>query len=325
MVSNDFLLETIIFKIIIKMSEAVLRIKNLSHRYSVKWAIKDINLEIDKKGIYGLLGSNGAGKSTTMNIMCGVIKQTEGSVEICGYDTITNAVESRKKIGFLPQKPPVHPEMTVYEYLHYTTTLRLIPKDEVEQAIEDVLNVCNLGHMRDRLISNLSGGYQQRVGIAQAIIHRPEVVIFDEPTNGLDPNQIIDIRDLIRNIAKERTVILSTHMLSEVQAVCDRIIMIEHGNIIFNGSVRDFNNHVMPDTVFVTLLEMPAEEDLLALEDVMGVEMLGDNNYRLKCQNPRDVVKNVVKASVEKGWDLDAIYVEKSSMDDIFAVLSNNK
>ncbi len=306
-------------------NDQIVKIENLSHRYSVKWAVKDINITIDKRGIYGLLGSNGAGKSTIMNIMCGVIKQTDGNVYICGIDTIGNPVASRVKIGFLPQKPPLQNELTVLEYLKHCAVLRLIPKSEVNAALVDVMKICNLEHMKDRLISNLSGGYQQRVGIAQAIIHKPEVVIFDEPTNGLDPNQILEIRGLIRDIAKDRTVILSTHILSEVQAVCDKIIMIENGSVIFNGTVSEFDSYISPDTVYVSLLDMPTIESIESIDGVISAVSLGTTEYRIKCDDTATAIQNIVTASVANGWRLDAINVEKSSMDDIFALLSKDQ
>ena len=199
------------------MNESILKIENLSHRYSVQWAIRDINFEINKNGIYGLLGSNGAGKSTTMNIICGVLKQTEGSVSIKGIDMRKDPVQAKRHIGFLPQIPPLHPDLTVEEYLVHCANLRYVPKNDVNKAVDEVTVRCGISHFKKRLIRNLSGGYQQRLGIAQAIIHNPDFVVFDEPTNGLDPNQIVEIRHLIKEIAQERTVILSTHILTEVQ------------------------------------------------------------------------------------------------------------
>ena len=203
------------------MEESIVKVEHLSHRYSVQWAIRDINFEITENGIYGLLGSNGAGKSTTMNIMCGVLKQTEGEVFIKGVSMRENPVEAKRYIGFLPQKPPLYNDLTVEEFLAFTANIRRIPTGEVAEAIKVVMGRCGLSHFRKRLVRNLSGGYQQRLGIAQAIIHNPAFVVLDEPTNGLDPNQIVEIRHLIKEIAEERTVILSTHILSEVQATCD--------------------------------------------------------------------------------------------------------
>ena len=208
------------------MQESILKIEHLSHRYNIQWAVRDISFEIPKRGIYGLLGSNGAGKSTTMNIISGVIKQTEGSIFIKGVDARKSSIDAKRHIGFLPQKPPLYGDLTVEEFLRYSARLRWVSNQELKSSVEEVLSRCGITHFRKRLIKNLSGGYQQRVGIAQAIIHKPDIVIFDEPTNGLDPNQIMEVRHLIKDIAQERTVILSTHILPEVQATCDHIMML---------------------------------------------------------------------------------------------------
>ena len=191
------------------MEEPIVKVEHLSHRYSIQWAVRDISFEIPRRGIYGLLGSNGAGKSTTMNIISGVIKQTEGQVFIKGIDARKRPVDAKRHIGFLPQKPPLYGDLTVEEYLIHCARLRWVADKDIIPAVDEVLAKCGITHFRKRLIKNLSGGYQQRVGIAQAIVHKPDLVIFDEPTNGLDPNQIMEIRHLIRDIAKDRTVILS--------------------------------------------------------------------------------------------------------------------
>lgn len=250
------------------MGETIVKVEKLSHRYSVQWAVRDINFEITKNGIYGLLGSNGAGKSTIMNIMCGVLKQTEGKVYIQGVDLAENPVDAKRHIGFLPQKPPLNMDLTVEEYLSFTANLRWIPMVEVSRAVKAVMGRCDITHFRKRLIRNLSGGYQQRIGIAQAIIHNPKFVVLDEPTNGLDPNQIVEIRHLIQEIAEERTVILSTHILSEVQATCDYIRMIEQGQLVFAGTVNEFDNYIVPNTLFVSLAAVPPVGELAAIPGV---------------------------------------------------------
>jgi ABC-2 type transport system ATP-binding protein len=304
------------------MEEPIIKVERLSHRYSSQWAIRDIEFEITKNGIYGLLGSNGAGKSTTMNIMCGVLKQTEGNVYVKGINMRDNPVEAKRRIGFLPQKPPLHTDLTVEEYLKYCARLRHIPSREMDKAVADVMERCAIAHFRRRLIRNLSGGYQQRVGIAQAIIHNPEFVVLDEPTNGLDPNQIIEIRALVKEIAEQRTVILSTHILSEVQATCDYIRMIEQGRVVFAGTVDEFDNYIVPSTLIVTMVSMPPAEELRSIPGVVGVEELGGPKYRLKFSDGQDVKERVVETSVAKGWRLTEIFAEKSSLDAIFAELS---
>ena len=307
------------------MEEPVLKVEHLSHRYSLQWAVRDISFEIPRRGIYGLLGSNGAGKSTTMNIVCGVIKQTEGQVTIKGIDTRKDPVAAKRHIGFLPQKPPLYGDLTVEEYLLHCARLRWVPDDRLHDAVEEVMQRCGILHFRNRLIKNLSGGYQQRVGIAQAIVHKPDLVVFDEPTNGLDPNQIMEVRHLIKDIAEERTVILSTHILTEVQAICDHIMMIEEGRLVFMGSVEEFDNYIAPNTLLVTLKQPPTLEELLQLEGIVNGESLGDNRFRLGFKDVDGVVERLVETSVARRWQLVEVGVEKKSLEAIFAELSKKK
>lgn len=307
------------------MEKSILRVENLSHRYATQWAIRDINLEIAGSGIYGLLGSNGAGKSTLMNIMCGVLRQTEGDVFIKGVSIKENPVCAKGFLGFLPQKPPLHNELTVEEYLTYCAQIRKMESSEIPAALENVMARCSIHHFSKRLIGNLSGGYQQRVGIAQAIIHNPAFVVMDEPTNGLDPNQIAEVQHLIRDIARERTVILSTHILSEVQTICDYIYMIEQGNMVFNGTVDEFDNYITPSTLFVSLLSPPPAEELIRIPGVMSVDPLGGANFRVQFSESSEVTEKIVEASVRKNWRLTEIRVEKNSMDAVFAELSKSK
>lgn len=307
------------------MEEAIVKVVNLSHRYSVQWAIQGISFDVQKNGIQGLLGSNGAGKSTLMNIMCGVLRQTDGDVYINGMNTKDNPVEAKRFIGFLPQHPPLRIDLTVEEYLTYCAYLRWIPSVEVKSAVEETMEKCKITHFRKRLIRNLSGGYQQRVGIAQAIIHKPVLVVLDEPTNGLDPNQIIEIRHLIKEIAEERTVILSTHMLTEVQAICNHIRMIEEGHLVFSGTVDEFNNYIVPNSLLVTLKQAPPLNELLQLEGIVDGEEMGDHRFRLNFKDVNGVVERLVETSVERKWQLVEVGVEKKSLDAIFAELSKKK
>lgn len=307
------------------MEESIVKVEHLSHRYSVQWAIRDINFEITKNGIYGLLGSNGAGKSTTMNIMCGVLKQTEGDVYIKGISISKNPVEAKRHIGFLPQVPPLHPDLTVEEYLEYCAELRHIPDREVKKAIEAVMIRCGISHFAKRVIHNLSGGYQQRVGIAQAIIHNPELVIFDEPTNGLDPNQIVEIRNLVKEIAEERAVMLSTHILPEVQVTCDQIRMIESGKMVFSGTMDEFDNYIKPDSLVVLMDAPPSESELRAIPGIVSVENLTEKRFRLHFDTTDMITERVIETSVANGWHLQEINLEKSSLDVIFAKLSGKK
>ena len=305
------------------MANKIVEVKHLSHRYSVDWAIKDINFEISTKGVFGLLGSNGAGKSTTMNIICNVLTQTEGDVFINGVDLRKDPITAKKFIGFLPQKAPLHTDMTVDEYLYHCADIRLMPKSEIPVAVERAKAKCGIAHFSKRVISNLSGGYQQRVGIAQSIIHDPMFVILDEPTNGLDPNQIIEIRRLIREIAEERAVLISTHILPEVQAACDYIMMIEHGNMVFKGSIEEYNNYMDPSVLLVIMHNAPeGDSELLKIEGMERVERLTRTRFRLHFKGDDSIVSRVVNEAVRNNWHLREISLEKESLDKVFAKLS---
>lgn len=304
------------------MEKSIVSVKNLSHRYSVQWAVKDVSFEINEKGVTGLLGSNGAGKSTTMNIICGVLNQTQGDVFINGVNLREDPVEAKKNIGFLPQQPPLYTDLTVGEYLRHAAFLRLLEPDKVDEAVDLALEKCSITHFRDRLIKNLSGGYQQRVGIAQAIVHNPQFVVLDEPTNGLDPNQIVDIRNLIRDIAKHHAVLLSTHILSEVQAICDNIYMIESGKLVFSGTMEEFDNYVAPESFIVEFANSPAKEVLENLTENNGIEALEDGSYRIFLKDDISITEKYIQESVKQNWNLKNIYVERASLSEIFAQLS---
>lgn len=304
------------------MEKAIVTVKNLSHRYSVQWAVKDVSFDITGKGVMGLLGSNGAGKSTTMNIICGVLNQTEGEVYINGINLRENPVEAKKFIGFLPQQPPLYTDLTVEEYLRNAAYLRLMDKSEVDNAVNVALEKCSITHFRHRLIKNLSGGYQQRVGIAQAIVHNPSFVVLDEPTNGLDPNQIVEIRNLIREIAKNHAVLLSTHILSEVQAICDEIKMIESGHLVFSGTMEEFDNYIAPESFIVEFVNPPQKEEIENLAKNKGVEQLDKNSFRVFFGEDASVTEKYIAESVKKNWDLKKLLVERCSLEEIFAQLS---
>ncbi|BEI57543.1 MAG: ABC transporter ATP-binding protein [Butyricimonas faecihominis] len=304
------------------MLNKIVEVKHLSHKYSVDWAIRDINFAIKENGVFGLLGSNGAGKSTTMNIICNVLTQTEGDVFINGINLRERPIEAKKFIGFLPQKAPLHTEMTVDEYLYHCADIRLMPKKEIPEAMERAKAKCGITHFSKRQIRNLSGGYQQRVGIAQAIIHNPLFVILDEPTNGLDPNQIMEVRRLIQEIAKDRAVLISTHILPEVQAVCDYIMMIEHGQKVFEGTINAFNTYMSPSALLTIMHNAPSSEELMKIEGVERVERLTNTRIRLHFKGDDSIIRRVVEQAVSNQWHLREISLEKESLDKVFAKLS---
>lgn len=302
----------------------IVEVKNLSHSYNngADWAIKDINLSISAKGVFGLLGSNGAGKSTTMNIICNVLTQTSGTVELNGVDLRKDPIEAKKHLGFLPQKAPLHPELTVWDYLYHCADLRQVPKKQISEAVEQAMEKCSITHFRDRIIRHLSGGYQQRVGIAQAIIHNPPFVVLDEPTNGLDPVQILEIRELIKQIAETRAVLISTHILPEVQAMCDYIVMIEQGRMVFSGSIDEFAGFLAPSAILAIMHNAPSDEELMSIEGMERVERLTRTRLRLHFTGSADIFGRIVDRAVAGGWELREISLEKESLDKVFAKLS---
>ena len=305
------------------MQNPIVRIEHLSHRYATAWAIKDINIEINQTGIVGLLGSNGAGKSTTMNILCGVLNQTEGNVFIDGFNLREDPESAKKLIGFLPQNPPLYMDLTVDEYLTHCAYLRLVDKKNIKQAVEAAKERCGITHFSHRLIRNLSGGYRQRVGIAQAIIHRPKLVVLDEPTNGLDPNQILEVRSLIKEIALDRAVIFSTHILTEVQILCKEVRMIDSGRMVFADTMDAFNNYVEPHSVLTHMENPPSEAVLLDIPGITRVDFLTSRSIRLYFSGDQAITEQIIRASVQNDWGLREIALDKSSLDEIFAQLSN--
>lgn len=302
--------------------ESIVRVVNLSHRYATAWAIRDINIDINKKGIFGLLGSNGAGKSTTMNILCGALNQTQGEVYIDGVDIRKKPLAAKKHIGFLPQTAPLYLDLTVYEYLLYCARLRDIEESKISAEIEEVMEKCGVKQVQNRLLKNLSGGYRQRVGIAQSIVHKPKLVILDEPTNGLDPVQIIEVRNLIKEIANERTVIISSHILSEIQLLCQEIIMIEQGKLVFSDSIDAFNNYIAPQSILLEFENPPSPELLTGMKGVNRVERLTPKSFRVFYDGNKGVCEQIITTSVNREWRLTQLSVEKNSVDEIFKQLT---
>ena len=309
------------------MENNLLEVKNLSHSYNggKQWAVKDMDFSYNNIGVLGLVGSNGAGKSTMMNIMCGVLNQTKGDIFINGINLRENPIEAKKYIGFLPQKPPLHFDLTIEEYLVHCANLRLVPKEKVAEYVTEAMDRCGITHFRNRLISNLSGGFQQRVGIAQSILHKPKFVVMDEPTNGLDPNQILEIRALINEIATERLVIFSTHILSEVANTCDHIKMIEQGLLVFDGTVEEFEHQIEPEAIHLTFKNPPKMSELEAIEGISRVEQTEANQFRLVLKDKIDMSEKIIELCVAKKWRLQELSIEKVSLDRIFAKLSKFK
>lgn len=302
--------------------KSILTTNNLSHKYTVSWVIRDINIDIKRTGVYGLLGSNGAGKSTTMNIICGVLNQAKGEVYINGIDLQKNPLEAKKHIGFLPQSAPLYLDLTVREFLEYTAQLRSMDNKIIPAALEDVLAKCGITHVQNRLLKNLSGGYRQRVGLAQAIIHKPKLVILDEPTNGLDPVHILEVRNLIKDISRECTVLLSSHILSEIQVLCQGIFMIEQGQLVFSDTMEAFNNYIAPQSMLLSFENAPPTDMLNSIKGINRIERLTNKSYRIFYDGSPSVSESIILESVKHQWRLTELAIEKNSVEEIFKQLT---
>lgn len=250
----------------------MIEVKNLVKRYGDHTAVDHLSFEIEKGKIYGFLGPNGAGKSTTMNMITGYIASTEGTVVIDGHDILEEPEEAKKCIGYLPEMPPLYFDMTVLEYLKFVADLKKIPKAKKASMIEEIMDMVKITDMKNRLIKNLSKGYRQRVGLAQAILGYPEVIILDEPTVGLDPKQIIEIRDLIKSLKEKHTVILSSHILSEVSAVCDYVLIISHGKLVASDTPENLGKLAEGSNTLNLIVKGEKDKIRTALGQIEGVK-----------------------------------------------------
>ena len=306
----------------------MIKIEHLVKNYGSNCAVDDISIEIQKGEIIGFLGPNGAGKSTTMNILTGYLSSTEGSVSVAGINILDNPNEAKKHIGYLPEQPPLYLDMTVEEYLNFTYELKGCKLNRKDHLAE----ICQTVKIKDvykRLIKNLSKGYRQRVGIAQALIGNPEIIIFDEPTVGLDPKQIIEVRNLLRALGKSHTVILSTHILQEVQAVCDRIIIINKGKIVADEKTENITRAVNSNRRFQVKICGPQREVLSALRAKSGISYVeqlptrdGDAYvYNIECDADIDIRKSLFYMLAEKNWPLLGLEPLGMSLEDVFVAI----
>lgn len=303
----------------------MIRIENLVKHYGKIKAVNDISFEIKDGEIVGFLGPNGAGKSTAMNILCGYLSSTSGKAEINGIDILENPIEAKKQIGFLPELPPLYTEMTVDEYLKFIYNLKGTTLDK-DKHLNEICEVTSIANVRDRLIRNLSKGYRQRVGIAQALIGNPPVLIFDEPTVGLDPKQIVEVRNLIRSLGGKHTVILSTHILSEVQAVCDRIIIINKGKIVANEKTEEISKAVTNVSKLAVKVCGPEKEVQKLLQgipgvssvDPMGHQDLDSTTFSITGQPGIDVRKPIFNLMASHGYPIIGLEAQGLNLEDVF-------
>ncbi len=305
----------------------MIHVEGLTKRYGQSLAIDNISFHINKGEVVGLLGPNGAGKTTTMKILTCFISATAGKASINGHDTFDEPLQVREQIGYLPESCPLYHDMDVSQYLSFAAEIRGIAPDKRGRAVSRVISDCDLSKVTHKMIGHLSKGYRQRVGLAQALIHDPKVLILDEPTSGLDPNQIRDILDLIKNLGQEKTVIHSTHILSEVEATSDRVLIINNGHIVAQGTPRELMARSSGTTVFLTVKGQDAQAQLAAAEFVKKAEKIGDGKdgfvrLALQAVEQRDVALDVFQMAVTKGWQLTELKAETASLEDVFAKLT---
>jgi ABC-2 type transport system ATP-binding protein len=296
----------------------LLSAKSLSHHYGSQFAVNNVSFDIYKGEVLGFLGPNGAGKSTTMRMLSGNLAPSQGQIQINGYDLLSQPKQAKTHIGYLPEQPPLYKELTVKEFLTFCAKINKISVANIPSAVNNAIDRCGLGEVTKRLIANLSKGYQQRVGIAQAIIHAPAVVILDEPTSGLDPMQIREIRHLIRDIATEHSVILSTHILPEVQMLCDRVQIISDGNLIFNDTIAALNLQRQASSLLCTLLAPPLQQELDQITGVIAVDLLSPTQFRLHYQPEINPTSELLSHAVTQQWQLSELIPEQHSLEDVF-------
>ena len=294
----------------------------LTRLYGGREAVSNVSFTLSKGQVLGFLGPNGAGKSTTMKMLTGNLAPSNGSVKICGIDMIEHPKEAKALIGYLPEMRPLYKELTVDEYLTIAARLHRVSAGNIKKAVEIAKERCGLGHMSKRLIENLSNGYQQRVGIAQAIIHNPMVVILDEPTVGLDPIQIRDIRALIREVGAERSVIISTHILPEVEMVCDHVQIIDKGKLVFNGAIDVLKKQRIGNKLLISMNNPPSVDELLKIAGVIEVEALSTGQMRVRFADDAAPSEAIVQAAVQNNWGLHQIAPDQTSLEDVFVQLT---
>lgn len=314
----------------------MIEVKNLVKRYGDHMAVDHLSFHVDKGQIYGFLGPNGAGKSTTMNIMTGYIASTEGEVLIDGHNILEEPEKAKKCIGYLPEQPPLYFDMTVGEYLKFAADLKKIPKNERKDQVEDVMEMVGITQMKDRLIKNLSKGYKQRVGLAQAILGYPDIIILDEPTVGLDPKQIIEIRSLIKKLSEKHTIILSSHILSEISAVCDYVMIINHGKLVASDTTENLEKMTLGSNTLELTVKgtKDAVESLLeGMEEIQSLEWNskekseedGTVSFTIKTEEKVDIREKLFYMMADNKMPILNMHSTKISLEDVFLELTENE
>ncbi len=300
---------------------------NLTKVYGTQTAVDDVSFEMSTGEVLGFLGPNGAGKTTTMRILTCYLDPTAGTATLDGYDIHDHPEEVRRRIGYLPEDTPLYTDMPVIDYLRLSARLQSVPPAAIDSRIQSMMDVCGLGPERHKRIGELSKGFQQRVGLAQALLHDPPVLILDEPTTGLDPNQIVEIRELIKEIGTEKTVMLSSHILKEVEMTCDRILIIDQGRVVADGPTDELREQFMGGTRLRVSVDAPAEADVpAALEGLDGVASVQRTNgtYEVSAAGDTEAAARVFHLCADRGWVLTELTPIESSLEDVFRDLTES-
>jgi ABC-2 type transport system ATP-binding protein len=309
----------------------MIKVEGLTKRYARNIAVDNISFEVEKGEIVGFLGPNGAGKTTTMRILTCFLPPTSGKASVAGFDTLESPMEVKKRIGYLPENPPLYPDMEVIEYLRFVGRLKGLGSDVISRRVDEVMERCAVADMRTRLIGKLSKGYRQRVGLSQAILHNPEVLILDEPTSGLDPKQIIETRELISSLAGDHTIILSTHILSEIENSCNKVIIISRGKVVATDSVANLTNRLRgSEAVSVEVIaNVPDSAVKQTFEQIPGVSRVvfksstdGHHSFEVESLQGQNVRGDLARAVVNSGWTLNELRPMGFSLEDIFLQLT---
>ncbi len=300
-----------------------IRVSNLTKIYDTQKAVDGISFEINKGEIAGFLGPNGAGKSTTMKMITGYLPPTSGTAAVCGFDVKNSPMDVRKRVGYLPEANPLYYEMYVREYLEFSAGIHKITTD-VKKRIEEMIEMTGLGKESHKKIAALSKGYKQRVGLAQAMLHNPEVLILDEPTSGLDPNQIVEIRDLIKSTGADKTVLLSTHIMQEVQAMCSRVIIINNGRIVADDSIQHLQQINTRQDVLVITLEQEVTRSLFdMLKNAQRYENIEANKWKLATDAPDSLRREVMQWALDNNLSISSMQAQTETLEDVFRALTN--
>ncbi len=308
----------------------MIEVQSLTKRYPTQVAVADVTFSVREGEIVGFLGPNGAGKTTTMRVLSGFLPPTAGAARIAGYDVVTQSKRARACLGYLPESAALYPEMRVREYLTYRARLEGVRGAQVRARVEEVVGRCLLEEVADRKVENLSKGFRQRTALAGALVHQPPVLILDEPTIGLDPMQIIKIREMIRALGRERAVLLSTHILPEVETVCDRVLIIDRGRIVAEGTPQELRHRLAGSPVVRAAFKgsVSAREALEKLPGVVSVEQVStekETRARIECATDADLTEEIFHLAVSRGWVLRELVIEAASLEDVFVRLTRHE